>query len=250
MSSTVPLILEEDCERGGKDMDEEGIENDFAYRNNVMQASKAIRLGFIRKVYGLLSMQLLLTIVVASIFMFTPQIKSFVHENEWMILISFIPSIFLLIALIVKRRDTPANLILLAAFTVVEAYTVGVILTYYSQAVVLQALLLTLVIVGSLTFYTFQTKRDFSAMYSGLFAGLGILIVGGFLQIFFHSNTFEIVISLGGAFLFCLFIIFDTQMMMKTLSAEEYILATINLYLDIINLFLYILRILQALNRQ
>ncbi|EFA03439.1 protein lifeguard 4 [Tribolium castaneum] len=250
MSSTVPLILEEDCERGGKDFDEEGIENDFAYRNNVMQASKTIRLGFIRKVYGLLSMQLLLTIVVASIFMFTPQIKTFVHENDWMLLVSFIPSIFLLIALIIKRRDTPANLILLAAFTVVEAYTVGVILTYYSQAVVLQALLLTLVIVGSLTFYTFQTKRDFSAMYSGLFAGLGILIVGGFLQIFFHSSTFEIVISLGGAFLFCLFIIFDTQMMMQTLSAEEYILATINLYLDIINLFLYILRILQAMNRQ
>lgn len=37
---------------------------------------------------------------------------------------------------------------------------------------------------------------------------------------------------------------------METLSPEEYILATINLYMDIINLFLYILRILQALNRQ
>jgi FtsH-binding integral membrane protein len=70
------------------------------------------------------------------------------------------------------------------------------------------------------------------------------------MQVFFHSNTFEIIYSLGGAFLFCLFIIFDTQMLMKTLSAEEYILATINLYLDIVNLFLYILRILQAMNRQ
>jgi hypothetical protein len=88
MSSTVPLILEEDCERGGKDYDEDGIENDFAYRNNVMQASKAIRLAFIRKVYGLLSMQLLLTVVVATICMFTPQIKSFV-QTKYIFIASF-----------------------------------------------------------------------------------------------------------------------------------------------------------------
>lgn len=46
--------------------------------------------------------------------------------------------------------------------------------------------------------------------------------------------------------LFSFFIVFDTQLLMKTLSPEEYILATINIYLDIINLFLYILRILAA----
>ncbi|KAJ3634345.1 hypothetical protein MTP99_011227 [Tenebrio molitor] len=250
MSATVPLILEEDCERGGKDYDEDGIENDFAYRNNVMQASKAIRLAFIRKVYGLLSMQLLLTVVVATICMFTPQIKSFVQTNTWMMAIALIASLVLIVALHIKRRETPINLILLAAFTVVEAYTLGVILTFYSQTVVLQAVLLTFIVLAGLTFYTFQTKHDFSTMYSGLFAGLCILLVGGFMQVFFHSNTFEIIYSLGGAFLFCLFIIFDTQMLMKTLSAEEYILATINLYLDIVNLFLYILRILQAMNRQ
>lgn len=83
-----------------------------------------------------------------------------------------------------------------------------------------------------------------------LFAGLLILIVGGLFQIVFQSPIFELILSLGGAFLFCLFIIVDTQMIMKTLSAEEYILATINLYMDIVNLFLYILRILQELNRQ
>lgn len=50
----------------------------------------------------------------------------------------------------------------------------------------------------------------------------------------------------GGAILFSLFIIFDTHMMMHKLSAEEYIMAAINLYLDIINLFLHILRFLNA----
>ena len=47
-----------------------------------------------------------------------------------------------------------------------------------------------------------------------------------------------------GAALFSLFIIYDTHMLMRRLSAEEYIFAAINLYLDILNLFLHILRIL------
>lgn len=52
-----------------------------------------------------------------------------------------------------------------------------------------------------------------------------------------------------GAFLFSGFIIFDTQMIMKTLNAEEYIVGVINLYLDIINLFIEILKILDAMKK-
>lgn len=80
MSQTVPLILAEDVEQGGKEY-EVNIEDDFAYRNNVLQASKSIRLAFIRKVYGLLTTQVLLTVVIASICMFTPPIRSFVHTK-------------------------------------------------------------------------------------------------------------------------------------------------------------------------
>ncbi|KAF5288589.1 hypothetical protein FQA39_LY15368 [Lamprigera yunnana] len=248
MSSTVPLILQEDCEQGAKDLDD-SIVNDFAYNNNVMQASKRVRMAFIRKVYGLLSVQLFFTVIVSSICMFTPPIKTFIQTNDWLLIVAMFGSIGILIALFIKRLETPTNFILLAAFTVVEAYTVGVVVSFYSQAVVLQALILTMVVVGCLTAYTFQTKHDYSSMYSSLFAGLCILLVGGFLQLFFHSTVFELIFAIGGALLFSIFIVFDTQMLMQTVSPEEYILATINLYLDIINLFLYILRILQSLNQ-
>lgn len=82
-----------------------------------------------------------------------------------------------------------------------------------------------------------------------MIAGLTVLIIGGFMQIFLQSSAFEIALSFVGAFLFGLFLIFDTQQMMTVLSPEEYILATINLYMDILNLFIYILRILNELNR-
>jgi len=189
---------------------------------------------------------LILTTIVAAVCMFTPPIQEFIHRNDWLMFVAFISSLVTIIALHIWRKSTPTNFILLAIFTVVMAYSLGVTISYFSQAVVLQALALTIAVVIGLTIYTFQTKRDFSAIQSSLFAGLLILIVGGAIQIFLQSQAFEILLSLGGAFIFSLFIIVDTKLIMEHLSPEEYILATINLYLDIINLFLYILRILQA----
>ena len=248
--ATVPLMLvEEDVERGGKEQSEQTIQTDFAYRNNVHNADINIRMGFLRKVYGLLSIQLLMTVVVASVFVMSSTVKLYVQDNPWTIGVAFFLTMGILIGLLIKRRDHPANLILLSAFTLVQAYTVGVVVSMYDTTVVLEALFITLTVLLGLTAYTFQTKRDFSFMGFGLFIGLWCLLIGGLIQIFVHSTALELAISIGGALLFCLFIVFDTQAIMQTLSPEEYILATINIYLDIINLFLHILRAL-AISKQ
>lgn len=238
------MFAEEDVEGGGK-----SIEEDFCYRNNVHQASLHIRLAFLRKVYGLLLVQLAVTVLIGFVFMFTPIVRFYIHNNDWLLSLSLILSVAILIGLHWKRKEYPTNLILLAAFTVVQAYSVGVVVTYFDQFVVLQALVLTVTVVAGLTAYTLQTKRDFSSLGSFLFASLCVLIIGGFLKIFFGSTGIELILSIGGALLFSLFIIYDTQELMKRVSPEEYILATINLYLDIINLFLHILRALEASRR-
>uniref|UniRef100_A0A8D8WZF3 Protein lifeguard 4 n=1 Tax=Cacopsylla melanoneura TaxID=428564 RepID=A0A8D8WZF3_9HEMI len=239
----IPLL---DVENG----EEATIKDDFCYRNNVANANVQIRLGFLRKVYSLLTMQLLATVTVILLFTFVPHIKEFVHQNDWLVFVSLVATIGLLIGLHVKRLDHPVNLYLMAGFTMVQALTLGIVVTYYQQMVVLQAIFLTFIVVVGLTSFTFQSKRDFSAMGSGLFAALLILIGLSIIQIFFNNNLFELLVSFAGAIIFSLFIIFDTHMIMQKVSAEEYILATINLYMDILNLFVYILRILEALNRQ
>ncbi|CAJ0934004.1 unnamed protein product [Ranitomeya imitator] len=134
--------------------------------------------------------------------------------------------------------------------TLLEAITVGIAVTFYDVAVVLQAFILTTAVFFGLTAFTFQSKRDFSKLGAGLFAGLWILVIAGFLRLFFYSETIELVMAAGGALLFCGFIIYDTHVLMHKLSPEEHILAAINLYLDIINLFLHLLRLLQALNKK
>lgn len=242
--STAPLLHDDDdVEFGGKN---DGIENDFMYRNNVLNASVQIRLGFLKKVYSLLFVQLLITTIIGFTFMSVEPVKLFVQQNSWMLFLGFFLSITILLFLHVLRKETPINFILLAIFTVVQAYTVGVVVSFYDQYVVLQAFFLTVAVLAGLTAYTFQTKRDFSNIGVVLFSALFILIIGGILQIFIQSNAFDFAISVFGAFIFALFIIYDTQNLMQRVSPEEYISATIELYLDIINLFLYILKALNA----
>ncbi|XP_077496857.1 protein lifeguard 4-like [Amblyomma americanum] len=225
------------------------ILDDFCYNNNVSKANVYVRLGFLRKVYGILSVQLLATTVIAAFGMFTPAVKLYISQNQWMVMGAFIMSMVLLLALMVKRRETPTNYFLLTAFTFVQAFTVAVVVSFYDQMAVLQAFLLTMGVTGGLTLYTFQSKRDFSTWGAGLYAFLMVLLMGSLLQFFLTSSHLEFVLSLGGAVLFSFFIIFDTHMLMHRVSPEEYILATIELYLDIINLFLHILRIIGEARR-
>merc|ERR1711997_588891 len=237
MAATVNLMA--DVEGVNMQAEDDDLKNDFAYHNNVHGAAKHIRLGFLRKVYTLLAVQLIMTTIIAGVCLMTPEIKGFVHSNPWLIMVNFILSIGFLIGLHIKRRETPVNLILLAAFTVVEAITVGIIVSFYEASVVV-----------GLTLFTFQTKRDFSGWGAGLMSGLWILILGGFLQIFIGGEITQTAMAIGGAILFSGFIIFDTQMIMTRVSPEEYVIATIELYLDIINLFIEILKILDKINRK
>ena len=89
-----------------------------------------------------------------------------------------------------------------------------------------------------------------SLLFNFICKGLLVLMCGGFLQIFLGNEMTDTALAVGGAFLFSMFIIVDTQMIMTRLSAEEYILATIQLYLDIVNLFIEILKILEKVNRK
>ncbi|KAK7878898.1 hypothetical protein WMY93_030832 [Mugilogobius chulae] len=225
------------------------IEDDFNYGTNVATASLQIRMDFLRKVYSLLSLQLVLTTATSALFMFCQPLKEFVHSSPALVLASALGSLVLLLALFVYRHQHPVNLYLLLTFTLLEAVSVATTVTFYDYTTVLQALILTCTVFAGLTSYTFQSKRDFSKLGAGLFAGLLILIVASCFRFFFQTDSTELLFSCAGAFLFCGFIVYDTFLLMKQLSPEEHILASINLYLDIINLFLHILRILDSLKK-
>jgi len=224
--------------------DHEGksVVDDFMYGSNVASSHIYIRLGFLRKVYGILTTQLLVTTIIGIGFLAFEPVASFVRTNDWLVLVFAVLSLGLIVGLSVTRNVVPHNYILLAAFTLCEAFLVGAVVIQYEVSSVLEAFGLTCAVTTALTMYTCQTKRDFSAWRAGLFSALWVLILCGFLQIFLPSEVFARGLGAVGAVLFSLYIIYDTQQIMTKVSPEEYIHASTILYLDIINLFLHILR--------
>ncbi|NWH64077.1 LFG4 protein, partial [Geococcyx californianus] len=227
------------------------IEDDFNYGSNVASASVHIRMAFLRKVYSILSIQVLLTTVTSAIFLYSTGVQAFVHERPALLLISGLGSLAVIVALTFYRHQHPINLYLLFGFcSLNDSLLFLFIVSFYDVSIVLQAFILTTAVFLGLTAYTLQSKRDFSKFGAGLFACLWIFIFSGFLRLFFYSETIELVFAAAGALMFCGFIIYDTHLLMHKLSPEEYILAAINLYLDIINLFLHLLRLLEAFNKK
>ncbi|KAH9514307.1 Transmembrane BAX inhibitor motif-containing protein 4 [Bulinus truncatus] len=221
-----------------------GIIDDFMYGSNVASAHIYIRMGFMRKVYGILCVQLMVTTLMSAIFMMSETLQSFVQTNHWMLTISIFATFGVLFALMWKRHETPTNYILLGIFTLLESYSVGVVVTFYKVPSVIEAFLLTIGLTVGLTIYTLQSKKDFTSWHAPAVMCLNALILSALLQLFFPIPMFHLGISLAGAALFCVFVVVDTHLLMAKLSPEEYIMAAISLYLDILNLFLYILRIL------
>ena len=96
-------------------------------------------------------------------------------NSIWSFWVAMIGSFVSLGLLWWKRHSHPINLILLSLFTFFEAFTVGLIVGFYDQTIVLQALVMTTGVFLGLTLFTFQSKYDFSGMAPFLFGGLLVL---------------------------------------------------------------------------
>lgn len=225
---------------------EEEDPDDFKYGVTVEQSSPEIRTMFLRKVYSVLFFQILGTTVIAGV-MTTQGVASWVQQNHWAFIAPLVGSLVVMGLLYWKRHSHPTNLFLLALFTVFESVSLGVVVTYVDQKIVLQAMAITAVTFFGLTIFTLQSKYDFGSLGSWLFGGLMILVGVGFVGIFFpYNQTFDLVMAGAGCIIFSLYIVYDTWLIQRRLSPEEWVLGVLSLYLDIINLFINVLRILNG----
>jgi len=229
-----------------------GVDFDNAF------SEKSIRQGFIRKVYSILSVQLLVSFGAVILFNSSKGAKQFAVNNGWMIILAFVISICTICPMICVqslRRKTPHNYILLTLFTLAESVLLGFLGAFTKPDVVMQAVLITAGIVIGLTLFAFQTKWDFTMMNGIMVCVLLCFMLTGLIMSFFPStSTGRIIYSSIGALIFSIYIVIDTQSIVGgnnrkyQISSEEYIFASLMLYLDIINLFTYILSILNESN--
>lgn len=218
----------------------------------VKSASVQARLGFVRKVYGILSAQLLLTVAIASpISMLGP---------DWVVsnLTIFYMSIGVLLATMCVMiccsdllRQFPTNYIFLFILTAAMSTMVGFTSAFYTwQSVVLAAGITTGIFLG-MTAYACFTKKDFTGAGPYLFGALLTLCMFGLVLSFMslagiYFRWMLMLYDAIGVVLFTFYIVYDTQMILggdrkHEFSVDDYVFAALNLYLDIINIFLYLL---------
>jgi FtsH-binding integral membrane protein len=210
-----------------------------------------LRWAFIRKVYGILSTQMVLTTAVASVVVFSTPVKEFFVSSPWLLItIAFLPLI-LMCPLYAYHQSHPLNLVLLGFFTVAVSLTVGISCAFTDGLIVLEALLLTATVVLSLTAYTYWAAKngyDFSFLGPILFVSVIVLVVFGLVQMIFPLGPISTAIYGGlGALIFSVYIVYDTDNLIKRYTYDEYIWASVALYLDVINLFLSILQLLRSI---
>ncbi|XP_045477865.1 protein lifeguard 1-like isoform X2 [Harmonia axyridis] len=217
---------------------------------------ESIRKAFIRKVYLILTFQMLVSLGFIVWFLFDHQVSYYVATHSWVTLGSMTAAIILLIFLLCcdLHRQYPLNIILLAAFTITESILLASISAFFGTKIVMIAAGITAVVFLSLTIFSFQTKWDFTMQGGVLLVFMVVLLMFGLLTILFPNRTMILIYSSFGALLFGVYIIYDTQLLMggghaMAISPEDYVVAVLTLYMDIINLFVLILNLVGGSSR-
>ncbi|XP_056315626.1 transmembrane BAX inhibitor motif containing 1a [Danio aesculapii] len=217
--------------------------------------STDVRHSFIRKVYLILAAQLLVTAAVVAIFTFVEPVGLFVRKNPaiyWVSYAVYFVTHMVLVCCQGPRRRFPWNLILLAIFTLALSFMTGNIASYYSTRAVFLALAITVVVCVAVTVFCFQTKVDFTKC-SGFFCVLGIVvfvtgIITAIVLSFKYVPWLHMLYAAIGAIAFTLFLAYHTQLLIGnrklSISPEEYVFAALSLYVDIVQIFIFLLQII------
>ncbi len=147
------------------------------------------------------------------------------------------------------KISSPVATILFYVYSILNGVVLSAILYAYTSASVLSTFVITAAVFGTMTIYGYVTKSDLSRVGTFLFMALIGLLICTIVNIFMQSSTMEWIISFAGVVIFIGLTAWDTQkikqMAAMTDESQAGKLATIgalSLYLDFVNLFLYLLR--------
>jgi modulator of FtsH protease len=174
---------------------------------------------------------------------------SFFQGSALLSFLVFMAISFGFIWAIQKTKESAAGVFMLLGFTLFMGLMlsglIGVTLHSYTNG----AALITMAFGGTAGILTVMatiatvSKRDFSGLGKWLFAGLLVILIASFLSIFLHIPALYLGISAVAIALFSGYILFDVQQIING-GETNYISATLNIYLDVYNIFVNLLRIL------
>jgi len=233
--------------------DEEVIEPFIRYKQDEIspeeEIKRKIRKGFIYKVFGIVAYQIILVFIMVNLAFSIKYLHNWILSSRKMLYFTFIVFMTCLILPIFKPslyRTVPLNYIILTIFTISYGWWIAAFTLMFTKTSVLFVLFLTIVTVTSLTVYAFITKSDFTGLGGFLSTALIVLIFASILELIFPMPLLNLIISYFSLMIFSLYLIYDVQLVagdkQKKFSEDDYILAALNIYLDIIGIFIQLLQ--------
>lgn len=205
-----------------------------------------------RKTFGWMTMCLLITSLTAMGVVNSGLFYQIASSGAmWLLIIAELVLVFVLSARINKMSVTTAT-IMLIVYSALNGVTLSFIFLAYSLGSIAKTFFITTGMFGVMALVGATTKRDLSKMGSILFMALIGLIIASLVNIFLHSSGLDWIISLIGVVLFTALTAYDVQRVKRLATESDLyddtqvgrlaVISALSLYLDFINLFLYLLR--------
>ena len=169
---------------------------------------------------------------------------------KWVVMLAPLGMIFGFGA-VMQRASASGAQLFFYLFATLIGVSLSSIFIFYTTFSIVQTFLVTAIAFAGLSLYGYSTKRSLSAMGSFMIIGLFGLIIASIVNIFMASTQMEFVISVGGVLIFAGLTAWDTQRIKsmymagdsREVAAKKSIFGALTLYLDFINMFLFILRL-------
>jgi FtsH-binding integral membrane protein len=211
--------------------------------------------SFFRSVYGWMTVGLGLTAIVALYTVTTPTLMQMIFGNKLVFYGLVIGQVGLVIALsaAINRLSATAATLMFCIYAALSGLTFASIFVVYTQSSIASTFFVTAGTFGAMSLYGLLTKKDLSSWGSFLFMGLIGVVIASIVNIFLESSAMSWVISCAGVLVFTGLTAYDTHSL-KVLAQNGFahgeerkklaIIGALKLYLDFINLFLMLLRLL------
>lgn len=207
--------------------------------------------GVMRKVYGKMTLGLLATAITSFLVLSSPALMNVLFSNMAIMWILFAAELGMVIYLSarIEKLSTGTATALFYAYSILNGLMLTPIFLVYTGASIAMTFAITAGTFGAMTIFGYVTRQDLSKLGSFLFMALLGLIVCVVINMFMHNSMFDLLISGAGVLIFVGLTAWDTQAI-KRMSAEAdplmmgkvATMGALTLYLDFINLFLYLLR--------
>ncbi|MEK1872430.1 MULTISPECIES: Bax inhibitor-1/YccA family protein [Rhizobium] len=214
--------------------------------------------SYMLKVYNLMALGLAITGVAAYLgFNFAVQdgqltqfgVLLFQSPLRWVIILAPLAAVFFL-SFRINRMSVAAAQTTFWVYAALVGLSLSSIFLVYTQSSITQTFFVTAASFGALSLYGYTTKRDLSAMGSFLIMGLFGLIIASIVNIFLASSALQFAVSVIGVLIFAGLTAYDTQRIKEMyyaadgadVAGRKAIMGALTLYLDFINLFMFLLQ--------